>query len=186
MWARSMAADVPRILLEIKKVLHNALRKEKCWPHYMRILCLDIGSKRIGVAVSDPLGWTAQPLTVLERRGGTGDFQAIEKVCRETEPELLLVGLPLDAEGEEGPQAQKVRAFTARMMEYLRSVAIEVPLTMWDERYSTAEAEARLIEADVTRKARKRVIDKMAAAAILADYLLVHENKTSDDEGVKG
>lgn len=152
----------------------------------MRILCLDIGSKRIGVAASDPMGLLAQPLRVIERRGGQGDFDEIIALCRELEPGLLLVGLPLDAEGAEGEQARKVRAFTARLLERLRAAGIATPLQMWDERYSTAEAEEFLIEADVSRAGRRRVIDKMAAAAILQSYLLAHESPAEEDEGVKG
>ncbi len=152
----------------------------------MRILCLDIGSKRIGVAASDPMGMLAQPLQVIERRGGQGDFDALVALCRELQPGLLLVGLPLDAEGEEGDQARKVRAFTGRLLERLRAAGIETPLQMWDERYSTSEAEEFLIEADVSRAGRRRVIDKMAAAAILQSYLLAHESPAEEDEGVKG
>lgn len=157
----------------------------KVAPFYelMRIVCLDIGSKRIGVAATDPLGLTAQPQGVLERRGGETDFERIMKICRERDAELLLVGVPLDAEGEEGAQAEKVRGYAAKLENYLRARGLALPLAFWDERYSTAEAEARLISADVSRTKRRRVIDKMAAVVILEDYLTANENSVSDDEG---
>lgn len=141
----------------------------------MRILCLDIGSKRIGVAVSDPMGWTAQPVKVLDRRGGARDFEAIALLCRELQVERIVVGLPLDAEGGEGKQAAKVRAFAERLSRSLAAAGIAAPVEFWDERYSTATAEERLIEADVSRVRRREVIDKMAAAVILEEYLREHE-----------
>ena len=152
----------------------------------MRILCLDIGSKRIGLAVTDPLGWTAQGIGVLARRGDAKDFEAIAARCLELAAEMLLVGLQLDAEGEEGPEALRIRAFAERLALSLRGAGIEAPVELWDERYSTATAAARLIAADVSRKRRKEVIDKMAAVAILEDYLEAHAGPAGDDEGALG
>jgi putative Holliday junction resolvase len=152
----------------------------------MRILCLDIGTKRIGLAATDPLGWTAQGLGVLARRGDAKDFAAIAELCRERDAELLLVGLPLDAEGGVGPQASRIQAFVERLRPFLAKAGLEVAIELWDERYSTAEAEARLIEADVSRKRRREVIDKMAAVAILEDYLEAHATPSADDEGALG
>jgi len=137
----------------------------------MRILCLDIGTKRIGMAASDPMGWTAQPLGVLTRRGGSRDFESIADEVRKLGADMVLVGLPLDAEGGEGPQAVKVRAFALRLEAHFREAGIGARMEYWDERYSTATARERLIEADVSRARRRRVIDKMAAAVILEDYL---------------
>ena len=152
----------------------------------MRILCLDIGSKRIGMAATDPLGWTAQGIGVLPRRGDAKDFEAIVAHCRELAAELLLVGLPLDEEGGNGPQAERIRAFALRLRSHLRDARLEIPIEFWDERYSTALAEERLIEADVSRKRRREVIDKMAAVVILEDYLEVHAPASGDDEGALG
>lgn len=141
----------------------------------MKILCLDIGTKRIGVAASDPFGWTAQPLCMLERRGDDKILKEIEKLCAERAPELIIVGLPLDAEGREGPQAKKIRKFAEKIAEHLQRSGMKIPVEMWDERYSTAEAEEKLIGFDVSRKRRREVIDKMAAAGILEDYLKTKE-----------
>lgn len=152
----------------------------------MRILCLDIGTRRIGMAASDPLGLTAQPLGVIERRGGTKDFEVIADRCRELGAELLLIGLPLDEEGEEGPQAEKVRGYASKLKDYLRGHDLDMPIEMWDERYSTARAEERLIAADVSRARRREVIDKMAAVVILEDYLSSLETQPGGDEGALG
>ena len=137
----------------------------------MRVICLDVGSKRIGVAASDPLGLTAQPVKVINRRGGKVDLENIEKVCDELQPKKIIVGMPYDEEGGMGPQALKVKAFADKLGEYLSSLGKSVPIEFWDERFSTVTAEKRLIDADVSRAKRRKVIDKMAAVAILEDYL---------------
>ena len=152
----------------------------------MRILCLDIGTKRIGMAASDPLGLSAQPLGVIERRGGSKDFEEIAARCEELDVDLLLIGLPLDEEGGEGKQAQKVRRYSSKLGEYLRARGLDTPIEMWDERYSTARAEERLIAADVSRRRRGEVMDKMAAAVILEDYLSTIEAQPGGDEGALG
>ncbi len=138
---------------------------------FMRVICLDVGSKRIGVAASDPMGLTAQPVKVIDRRGGQADLKAIEAVCDELSPEKLIVGLPYDEEGGIGQQAKKIMAFTERLREYLLQSGKKFPIEFWDERFSTVKAENRLIEANVSRAKRRKVIDKMAAVAILEDYL---------------
>ena len=153
----------------------------------MRILCLDIGSKRIGVAATDPMGWTAQPIRVIERRGDKKDFAEIAQTCTELEAEMILVGLPLDAEGQEGAAAAKVKEFSRRMQDALTRSGLDLQIEFWDERNSTATAEERLIEADVSRAKRRRVIDKMAAVAILQDWLASRELESGgDDEGGAG
>lgn len=141
----------------------------------MRILCLDVGTKRIGVAASDPLGLTAQPVCVISRRGGKTDFDQIKKKCDELSPEKIVVGMPYNEEGGMGPQAIKVKKFADAMTEYFSSIGYEISVEFWDERYSTVTAEDRLIEADVSREKRRRVIDKMAAVVILEEYLSSHE-----------
>lgn len=152
----------------------------------MRILCLDIGAKRIGMAATDPLGLTAQPLGTIERRGGTADFEDVAERCRDLEVELLLIGLPLDEEGGEGEQARKVRRYSSKLAQYLKERGLDMPIKMWDERYSTATAEERLISANVSRQRRGEVIDKMAAAVILEDYLSTVEAQPGSDEGAQG
>lgn len=151
----------------------------------MRILCLDVGTKRIGVAASDPLGITAQSVCVIERRGGKADFDALVKLCKELDPEKIVVGMPYNEEGEMGPQAEKVKSFAEAMKKYFLSVGLAMPLEFWDERYSTITAEERLIDADVSRAKRRRVIDKMAAVVILQEYLAAHEdvNNSESTEG---
>jgi putative Holliday junction resolvase len=150
----------------------------------MRILCLDIGSKRIGVAVSDPLGWTAQGVGVIGR--GKQELTEIARLCREYEPNLIVVGIPLDEQGRVGPAARKVWAFINKLDGYLKEEGVEVPIETWDESYSTAMAEERLVKADVSRARRKKVIDKMAAVVILEDYLQAHEQPAGGAEGAEG
>ncbi|MBT3181005.1 MAG: Holliday junction resolvase RuvX [Deltaproteobacteria bacterium] len=152
----------------------------------MRIICLDIGSKRIGVAASDPLGWTAQGVEVIERKGNKKDMERICEICREWEAEKIVAGLPLNEEGEIGPAAKKIQGFVDKLKVHLEGAKLDIDVEMWDERYSTAIAEERLIEADVSRKKRKRVIDKMAATVILQDYLEANEISTDVDESAEG
>lgn len=132
----------------------------------MRILCLDVGTKTIGLAVSDPMGWTAQGITTLFRKNYEEDAKALKKVIAEYEVEKILVGLPLNMNGSEGPQAEKVRSFIQGVEK-----ALEKPIEFWDERLSTVAAERSLLEADLSREKRKKVIDKMAAVFILQGYL---------------
>lgn len=152
----------------------------------MRILCLDIGSKRIGVAATDPMGWTAQGICTIVRQGKNRDFEAIVRHVKDLDAQLVLIGLPLDEEGKDGPAAKKVRKFADELGFYIKKSSVEVSIQFWDERYSTSIAEERLIAADVSRAKRKKVIDKMAAVAILEDYLESHDITESDDEGALG
>src|SRR5204863_9017625 len=132
----------------------------------MRIAALDVGEARIGVAVSDELGITAQPVGVVRRVGGRRDVEELGRVLAPYTPERLVVGLPLNMNGSEGPQAARVRAFATRVAE-----ALGLPLEFWDERLTTVAAERALLEADVSRRRRREVIDKVAAALILQGYL---------------
>lgn len=131
-----------------------------------RVLAVDLGDKRIGLAVSDALGLTAQGIETLERRGDKKDIEALRGACAEREVERIVVGLPRNMDGSEGPRAQKSRAFARRLHE-----AVDLPVYLWDERLSTAEAERVLIAADVSRQKRKLVINRMAAQVILQGYL---------------
>ncbi|MFS8570424.1 MAG: Holliday junction resolvase RuvX [Thermaerobacter sp.] len=131
-----------------------------------RVLALDLGRRRVGVAVSDPLGQTAQPLTVLD----AGDDQRlageVAHLCRQYEVDTLVVGLPLNMDGTAGPEAQRARRLAQRLREQLG-----LPVVEWDERLSTAAAERMLVAADLSRARRRRVRDKVAAAVILQSYL---------------
>jgi putative holliday junction resolvase len=138
----------------------------------MRILSLDVGSKTIGVAVSDPMGWTAQGLKTIRRRGQKNDLIELKSLVRQYEVEEVLMGLPLNMNGSEGPQAEKMRAF-AKIVEE----GIKLPVKLWDERLSTVGAERSLLEADMSRSKRREVIDKMAAVYILQGYLDFKRNQ---------
>lgn len=152
----------------------------------MRIICLDIGTRRIGVAASDPFGWTAQPVKVVERRMGFKELEEIAGLCSELKARVIVVGVPLDEEGRIGPAAEKIKAFAARIEKHLRSKGIDTPIEFWDERYSTAIAEDRLIGADASRAKRKKLIDKMAAVVILEDYLDAHGRAAKGCEDTEG
>ncbi|HOV79532.1 MAG TPA: Holliday junction resolvase RuvX [Bacillota bacterium] len=133
----------------------------------MRILGLDLGEKRIGVAVSDPMGWTAQGLTVIAGRGpADDDIRKIKNIAKKYEVEKIVVGLPRNMDGSTGPQAEKARKFAGRLER-----ALGLPVETWDERLTTSAAEKLLVTADVSRAGRRKVIDKMAAALILQGYL---------------
>lgn len=130
-----------------------------------RLLGLDVGDRTIGVAVSDPLGVTAQGVTVI-RRGGGDDLDKLVPLLEEYEPEAFVVGLPRSLDGSLGPQAEKVEAFCRLLEERFR-----LPVHRWDERLTTREAERVLIEADLSRRRRKGVIDMTAAVLILQSFL---------------
>lgn len=132
-----------------------------------RILGLDVGDKTIGVAVSDELGWTAQGVTTVQRQGKKRDLAALAEFVERYDVAEILVGLPRHLNHSLGGQAEKVQAF-ARSLEGRFS---PIPITFWDERLSTVAAERVLLEADVSRKKRKQVIDRLAAVIILQNYL---------------
>ena len=129
-------------------------------------LGIDLGDRTIGLSVSDGLGLTAQGLRTLERHGGKRDLEALKAVCAEREITRIVVGLPRNMDGSEGPRAVKSRAFAAGLRE-----ALSLPVFLYDERLSTAEAERLLISADVSRKKRATVIDMLAAQIILQGWL---------------
>lgn len=131
-----------------------------------RIIALDVGEKRVGVAVSDPLGYTAQPLKVLPRRPHADFLKSLAALAAEYECQSLLLGLPLRTGGEKGPEAQRVLALASEIKNKLG-----LSCQTWDERMSTVAAEKALIEGGVRREARRQVIDMTAAALILESYL---------------
>lgn len=131
-----------------------------------RTLGLDVGDKTIGVAASDLLGWTAQGIETILRTSIKKDLQRLEELVKTYEVTKIVVGLPKNMNGTIGPQGEKVLEFVERLK---RRFNVEVVL--WDERLTTVAAERSLIEADVSRKKRKEVIDKMAAVYILQGYL---------------
>lgn len=135
-------------------------------PDEGRIIGLDVGDVRIGVAVSDPLGSMALPRDTIERKSLQDDLARLRDIVAEVKAVRIVAGLPLTLEGAQGPQAEKVLAFVE---EVRRELAIEV--VMQDERFSTKSVERALIQADVSRKKRKSVVDKLAAQQILQTYL---------------
>lgn len=131
-----------------------------------RILGLDFGDRRIGVALSDPLAVTAQPLTTLERVSWKSDLGRIRDLVREHEVSRIVVGMPL---GMDGGRNERVR-LTEEFMERLRA-ATALPVDAWDERLTTVQAERIMLEGDVSRARRRRAIDRLAAVIILQAYL---------------
>lgn len=132
----------------------------------MKIMGLDYGDRRIGVAVSDVFGWTAQGVETIERRKEGEEFHRISELAKEHEIEAIVVGLPKNMNGSIGPRGEICMAFA----EDLRS-KLNLPVHLWDERLTTVSAHRTLLEADVSRKKRKDVVDKMAAGLILQNYL---------------
>jgi len=131
-----------------------------------KILALDYGSKRIGVAVSDPLGMTAQPVTVINRKGKKKDVPEILGIIKEREVGKIVLGLPLNMNGSKGTLYDEVKKFGG-----LLEKASGLPVDYIDERLTTMQAEKVLLSGDVSRSKRRKVIDKMAAVLILQNYL---------------
>ena len=131
-----------------------------------RVIALDVGTKTIGVAISDPLRITANPVCTVARKGVVKDVKQLVEICLELQVEALVVGLPLELDGSEARSARLARQIGDALGEAL---SIE-PLYV-DERYSSVEAERALIEADLSRKKRKTVIDQAAAVLILRSFL---------------
>jgi len=143
----------------------------------VRILALDVGDRRLGVAVSDPLGMWARPLTVITRRSREQDFQAIARLVKEQGAARVVVGHPVTMSGEVGPQARRVERYAAALAERLG-----VPVVLWDERLSTAEAERLLRESGESSRQYRGRLDAVAAAVILQSYLdAVEERERSVD-----
>jgi putative Holliday junction resolvase len=137
-----------------------------------RVIAIDLGARRIGVALTDGLGLTAQPHATIARRGGQRDLDAIAALVREHDAERVVLGLPLSPEGEVGRAAKAAEAFATR----LRAV-LTVPVELIDESFSTVEAEEVLLAADLSRARRREVVDRVAAAVILRRWL---DAKTND------
>jgi len=132
----------------------------------MRIGGLDVGDRTIGVALSDELGLTAQGLEVIRRRSLEQDLARLDEIARQYGVVRWVVGMPRNMNGTYGPRAELTRAFMERLAQHSG-----LPVEPWDERLSTMAAERVLLEADVSRARRRKVIDKMAAAVILQGYL---------------
>lgn len=140
-----------------------------------RIMALDVGDKTIGVAVSDSLHITAQGITTIERIGIKKDTTKVLDLIREYDCDTLIIGLPKNLNGTDSIQTEKVYEFRTKMENKLRSSGMgDMKVDYQDERLTTVMAEKVLIEADLSRKRRKEVIDKQAAVLILQSYLDSH------------
>jgi putative Holliday junction resolvase len=133
----------------------------------MRILALDVGDKTIGIAVSDELGLTAQGVEVIRRSSPAADFRRLAELVAVYGADTILIGLPKNMNGTIGPRGEAVQLFAAEVAAAFPDRVVK----LWDERLSTVAAERSLIEADVSRRRRREVIDKMAAVFILQGYL---------------
>lgn len=132
----------------------------------MRILALDHGTRRVGVAVSDEMSLIAQPLEYIAPEPFADFLARLKEILREKEVSLILVGMPRNMDGSYGPAALKVQAFVAALKD-----AVTVPIKTWDERLTTAQAQRFLIQGNVRRDQRKEKVDKTAAAILLQSYL---------------
>ncbi|HAT82519.1 putative holliday junction resolvase [Eubacterium pyruvativorans] len=138
----------------------------------MRKIGLDVGDRTIGVAVSDPLGITAQGITTIERVGIRKDSGKVLDLVKEYECDTIVMGLPLSMSGRDSEQTKKVREFRSMLENKMRSTGMKGITIEWqDERLTTVQAERVMIDADVSRRRRKQVIDKQAAVIILQTYL---------------
>jgi putative Holliday junction resolvase len=139
---------------------------QACLTARRRLLGLDVGSKTIGLALSDALGMVATPLETIRRTKFVRDAQALAALIDAREAGGLVIGLPINMDGSEGPRCQSVRQFAANLLG-----VIDRPIAFWDERLSTAAVTRLMIDADLSRKRRAELVDKMAAAYILQGAL---------------
>lgn len=131
-----------------------------------RVLGLDVGLRRIGVAVTDPLGITAQGLETLHRKNKKYDFAFLNRIIRQYDVKEIVVGLPLRMSGAEGAQAEKIHAFAEDLHKHFK-----LPVHLWDERLTSAEANRLLRETDLSIEKRGKAVDRMAAILILQGWM---------------
>jgi len=154
---RRYATAMPLLpLAELKRAL----------PRGFRLFGLDVGEKTIGIAVSDPGLAVATPVETLRRGKFATDAETLRRMIGERRVGGLVIGLPVNMDGSEGPRCQSVRQFAANLL-----ARFDIPLAFWDERLSTAAVTRTLLDADMSRKRRAEVVDKMAAAYILQGAL---------------
>lgn len=152
-------------------IFENAEAAAAHWRGGGPILGLDLGTKTIGLAVSDGLRLTATPLETLKRKKFSADAERLEALMREREIGALALGLPRNMDGSEGPRAQSTRAFARNLARRPGFQTLGGSILLWDERLSTAAVERTLLEADASRARRAEVVDKLAAAYILQGAL---------------
>jgi len=136
-----------------------------------RLLGLDVGSKTVGLALSDVSRVIATPAETIRRGKFADDAQKILSMMRQFDVAALVIGLPVNMDGSEGPRCQSVRQFAANLLNYAERAGQEVDIVFWDERLSTVVAQRAMLEADMSRKRRAESVDKLAAAVILQGFL---------------
>jgi putative Holliday junction resolvase len=144
---------------------------------YARILALDVGKKRIGLAVSDPLGVTAQGIETLHRTRVRDDLSHLKELCARWHVQTLLVGKPLHMSGSESRQSEYTREFAGRLAAYL-----QLPLIFWDERLTSVEAGRVLREGGASLEQRKQAVDRLSAVLLLESYLAFRGNVPEGDD----
>lgn len=137
----------------------------------MKILALDVGTKTIGVSVSDDLGITSNGLGVIKRKDEKSDLESLAVFIEEHKPARAVVGIPFSADGSLGGRAETIKRFSERLSEFF-----EIETVLWDESFSTVQAEKTLIGGGMGRRKRKKIVDKVAAVVILREYLDSLEN----------
>ncbi|MBI1740345.1 MAG: Holliday junction resolvase RuvX [Acidobacteriales bacterium] len=137
-----------------------------------RILALDVGSRRIGVAVTDPLGITAQGLATIQRQNKRRDLEALGRLLAEYQVREVVVGLPLRLSGAEGTQSEKMRRFADDLHDHFG-----VTVHLWDERWTSTEANRLLRETELSIEKRAKAVDRMAAVLILQSWLEAHQRR---------
>ncbi|HVZ75596.1 MAG TPA: Holliday junction resolvase RuvX [Polyangia bacterium] len=148
-----------------------------------RVIAIDLGTRRIGVAITDALGVAALPHATIARHGGKRDLDAIAAVVREVDARLVVLGLPLDPDGHDGELVEGRAAKSARTFAERLRGALSVPVELVDESFSTVEANEVLLAADLSRARRKEVVDRVAAAVILRRWLDAHGKSDPSLEG---
>ncbi|UWQ26279.1 Holliday junction resolvase RuvX [Leisingera aquaemixtae] len=148
-------------------MIHDAFKDfAAALPPMSALMGLDLGTKTIGVAVSDRIGAVATPLETVKRKKFSADAARLLEIIKDRDISGILLGLPRNMDGTEGPRCQSTRAFARNLMQLT-----DLPISFWDERLSTVAAEKALLEADTTRKRRAEVIDHVAASYILQGAL---------------
>lgn len=141
-------------------------------PALGRVMALDVGSKRIGVAVTDPLGITAQGLDTIQRQNKRRDLEALGQVLTKYDVREIVVGLPLRLSGAEGTQSERMRLFADDLRAHFG-----LPVHLWDERWTSTEANRLLRETDLSIKKRGQAVDRMAAILILQSWMQAHPTR---------
>jgi len=137
----------------------------------MKLLALDVGDRRVGVAISHATGLIPPPLNLIRRTSKVEDFAKIARLVCEQSAQAVIVGHPLNEDGSAGPQARRIERYAAALDEALQGEGLAVPIHMWDERMSTQRAQEAMIAAGRRARDRRARIDAVAAAVILQDYL---------------